>query len=218
MRNLSKKGYIFNSHQEIESLTYSDYLREFGSDETTTGKGVAPRLYVDGSTVYSWGIRGNNHRIYANCQNNREAKKLLFEIWERNVEDNWDAPKFFDTKKELFEDLEGLTGKKILVLKRWFKIKDAQKDAQAEQARQARQAKIKHDSRPLTTITMMEKFLKDNEAMIKESLQELEKLKAADNKEVWQVNANALIQKVCNNDFRTLNWKEVYNLIRKTNL
>ena len=50
---------------------------------------------------------------------------------------------------------------------------------------------------------------------IKEVLIELEALKDAENKELWQIKANSLIQRVSNNDFRILKWKEIYNLIRE---
>ena len=68
----SQKGYVL-INGKIEKYTYSDFLREFGSDETTTCKGVAPRLYVTGNTLMTWGIRGNNHAFYASFKNKRYA-------------------------------------------------------------------------------------------------------------------------------------------------
>lgn len=53
-----------------------------------------------------------------------------------------------------------------------------------------------------------------NKEMVQTTLKELNGLKGVENKELWQVKANSLVQKVCNNDFRTLNWKEVYNFTK----
>lgn len=205
---LTHNGYIFNHKGEIEQIKYRDYLREFGGDETTTPRGVAPRLYVDGNTIFTWGVNGNNHAIYRIFDNKREATKNLYEIWEGYIENyNWDAPRFFGTKKELFEDLSELTFKDVKVIKRYFSIVSAQKE-------KLRQSKIKHDNRPLTTIQMMADYIQSNKEMVQASLNELNELKKAENKELWQVKANSLVQKVCNNDFRTLNWKEVYNFTK----
>ena len=78
----------------------------------------------------------------------------------------------------------------------------------------AKLSKIKHDNRPSFTKEMMLDFIKNNREMISESLAELDQLKIEEKKDFWQVKANALIQKVSNNDFRFLNWKEIYNLIK----
>lgn len=204
---LTHNGYIINHKGEIENIKYRDYLREFGSDETTTPMGVAPRLYVDGKNIYTWGVRGNNHKLFKMCKNNKEAKDILYGIFEDNVYSWGDAPRFFRTKKELFEDLSDLYDKDVKVIKRYFSIRSAQKE-------KLRQSKIKHDSRPLTTIQMMADYIQSNKEMVQTTLNELNELKRAENKELWQVKANSLVQKVCNNDFRTLNWKEVYNFTK----
>lgn len=126
MKNLNfkknQKGYILEK-RKIESLKYSDYLREYGADETTTSRGVEPRLYVEGNTVMTWGV---NHKVYEYCKNKTEAKKLLYSIWESNVSDNWYAPRFFTTKKDLFEGIADAQGREVKIIKRYFRIKDAQ--------------------------------------------------------------------------------------------
>jgi hypothetical protein len=205
---LSKYGYILNSRYNIERVSYKDYLREFGSDETTTGRGVAPRLYVDGNTVMTWGIRGNNHKVYAYCKNKTEAKELLHIIWEGNVLDNCDAPRFLAKKVDLYQDLAEYHQRDILTIKRYFKIQELQFE-------KLRLSKIKNDNRDSFTRDMMIDFIKDNEIYIKEVLIELEALKNAENKELWQIKANSLVQRVSKNDFRILRWKEIYNLIRE---
>lgn len=70
------------------------------------------------------------------------------------------------------------------------------------------------DGEPYTTAEMMVEFINNNREMVNNSLIELKELKALGNKEVWQVKANTLIQKVSNNDFRLMKWKEIYNLIK----
>lgn len=205
---LTHNGYIINHKGEIENIKYRDYLREFGSDETTTPMGIAPRLFVEGNTIMTWGVRGNNLSTYTWCDNKREANKKLYELWEEYIEtSNWDAPRFFKTKKELFEDLSDTYSKDVKVIKRYFSIRSAQKE-------KLRQSKIKHDNRPLTTIQMMADYIQSNKEMVQTTLNELNELKRTENKELWQVKANSLVQKVCNNDFRTLNWKEVYNFTK----
>jgi hypothetical protein len=58
-------------------------------------------------------------------------------------------------------------------------------------------------------------FIKENKKEILVLLRELDALKLENNQNEWQVKANSLVQKVSNNDFRVLKWKEVYNLVRK---
>jgi hypothetical protein len=44
---LNQTGFIFVSYSNsIEELTYRDYLRQYGADETTSPNGVAPRIHV----------------------------------------------------------------------------------------------------------------------------------------------------------------------------
>jgi len=203
----SQKGYIL-LNKKIENYSYYEYLKEFGSDETTTPRGIAPRLYVDGNSIMTWGVRGNNHAFYASFKNKREATAALYEIWENYIsEKNWDAPLFFAKKIDLFKDLADLHGREIKIVKRYFKMQDSRIE-------RAKTAKIKYDNRPSFTNEMMLNFINSNRKMINESLKELEELKVEGKKDVWQVKANSLIQKVSNNDFRVLNWKEIYNLIK----
>lgn len=69
-------------------------------------------------------------------------------------------------------------------------------------------------NRQFFSIDMMILFIKSNSEMVIETLKELDELKSKNDKTNWQIKANSLVQKVSNNDFRYLNWKEIYNLIR----
>ncbi len=205
----SQNGYVL-INGKIENYTYYEYLREFGSDETTTPRGIAPRLYVDGNSIMTWGVRGNNHAFYASFKNKREATAVLYEIWENYIsEKNWDAPRFFTRKIDLFNDLVDCHGRTLKVVKRFFKMQNSRIE-------RAKNAKIKHNNRPYFTKEMMLEFINNNREMVNSLLIELDALKQAENKELWQVKANALIQKVSNNDFRILKWKEIYNLIKNS--
>ncbi len=84
----------------------------------------------------------------------------------------------------------------------------------SQDIKNAKLAKIRHDNRPSFTKEMTLEFINSNREMIAEILAELDQLKSEEKKDVWQVRANALIQKVSNNDFRVLNWKEIYQLIK----
>lgn len=209
---ISQKGYILRSSgrlDEIESVTYGDYLAEFGSDETTTGRGIAPRLHVDGNSIMSWGVRGNNHHFYASFKNKREATAKLYEIWEGNLEEECDVPYFAKTLNEMYVYLAESFQKEVQVIRRYFRL-------QKYLIESSKGAKAKHDNRPSFTKEMMVDFINSNREMIQTSLIELNELKQAENKAEWQVKANALIQKVSKNDFRVLNWKEIYSLIKET--
>lgn len=205
---LGKNGFIFNGFKKVEKLSYSDYLIEYGGDETTTPRGVAPRLFLDERDVMTWGVNGNNLANYRHFDTKKNAKMFLFQCFEGYIEEkNWDAPRFFETKKELYQDLSEIHCKKRKVIKRYFKIEKANLE-------KIKLLKMKYDSRPIFTIEMMKKFINENIEMIEISLKELNELKTQGNKEIWQVKANSLIQKVSNNDFRILKWKDVYKLIR----
>lgn len=205
---LSKKGYILNGWNKIEKISYSDYLREYGGDETTTPLGIAPRLFQDGRTIYTWGCTGNKRATYKNLDSKKEAKMFLYSCFESYIQEkNWDAPRFFLTKKELYQDFSEIHNKSKKVIKRYFKIQEAEE-------KRIKDLKIKYDNRPFFTVEMMKNFISKNKDMIEYSLQELNELKISENKDLWQVKANALIQKVSNNDFRILKWKEIYNLIK----
>ena len=204
----SQNGYVL-INGKIENYIYSEFLREFGSDETTTPIGIAPRLYVDGNSIMTWGVRGNNHAFYASFKNKREATATLYEIWEQNVLESCYGERFFKTKKDLFEDCADMHNVDTSVVKRYFRLQEFKIE-------NAKNAKIKYDNRPLFTKEMMIEFINNNREMVLNSLIDLKELKEANNKEVWQVKANALVQKVSNNDFRVLNWKDVYKLIYET--
>lgn len=204
----NQSGYILGQKNKIESYTYEEYLRGFGADETTTPKGVAPRLFVDGNTIMTWGYRGNNLAHFHSFKNKRDAKNMLLEIWESNVLDNFDAPRFFTTKKELFEDFADAHGRDYRVVKRYFHFMEY-----LEQKKQIKKAV--QDNRPLTTQTEILTYINENRAALTQKMKFLNELKAEGKKNDWQVEANKMMQEVSGNDFRSLTWLQVYELIKK---
>lgn len=106
MENLNfkptKNGYILNSSGEIEKITYSEYLREFGGDKTTSPNGVEPRHHLRGKTLCTWGVRGNNFKTIEKFNTKKEAKKTLYLIWEENILKNCDYVYFATSKKDLY--------------------------------------------------------------------------------------------------------------------
>lgn len=119
---LKTKGFYLNYKGEIEEVKYKDYLHEFGSDETTTPNGVAPRLFLKGKKVMSWGVRGNNLKEYAVLESKKDAKKTLYQCWANNVEEECNVPQFYLTKDDLYEDLSQHHDTTKEVIERYFNI------------------------------------------------------------------------------------------------
>lgn len=57
-------------------------------------------------------------------------------------------------------------------------------------------------------------YISENEKSVCEKLKELNELKENEDKINWQIKANSIVQMVSKNDFRFLNWKEIYTLIK----
>lgn len=88
IEKLNQIGFIVNNNNEIEPLTYRKYLREYAADETTSPRGVEPRLHIrkeDENTfeIWDWGMSGNHPYFYGYTFDNEEdAELFLFECWE----------------------------------------------------------------------------------------------------------------------------------------
>lgn len=217
-----KFGYILKNGG-IEKMKYSEYLLEYGADETTTPKGVAPRLHIRGESkhweIWTWGANGNHPRKHSYNSFSKKSEVILELLEYAKIyieEKNWDAPRFFFTKKDLFEDLADLHQRNILVIKRYFKIEKAKADTFLILKSEMEKRKLNYEKRPSFSKQMMLDYIKENEIEIQKSLKELDDLKIIEDKTNWQIKTNSLIQKVSNNDFRILKWKEIYNLIRES--
>ena len=202
-------GYILNDEGDIERLTYQQYLNDFGTDETTTPRGIGSRLFLDGKTLCTWGVGGNNYKRLKTYPTISAAKKELYEQKEAYVESDWNCRRFFTTKAELYKDLSERYQKPIAVIKRYFRYqKYLDNQIQLIRDRFAKTQMCNEDD--------IKQYVKQNLHEVKVQLTELDKLKKIGNKELWQVKANSLVQKVSKNDFRYLKWSKIYKLIRET--
>lgn len=114
LKDFEKKGFI-NNDGKIESMTYGEYCREYGGDETTSPRGIAPRIHIredeisEGVTEYqlwSWGVSGNNPYKLDTYESEEEAELALmksFEYYAINKNDN--APQFFNTEEEVIDNI-----------------------------------------------------------------------------------------------------------------
>ena len=115
-----KVGYIyafdFQENQEtVQEISYADYLREYHSDETTSPRGVMPKLHLDERKDGRYEIRawqpGGRSRVFDHNLDKGytqdEAMAIIYGVWEENHhERSVDAPGWFDTKEELEQVLK----------------------------------------------------------------------------------------------------------------
>lgn len=130
LHKLETKGFIFYD-KEIDDLTYGEYLYKFGSDETTTPKGVAPRLHIretgESFELWTWGVNGNHPALVSIYDTEKEAYLAICEVWEENISYLWDTPTFYKTTEELYEDLAQSFERRIEVISRYFDIEKVKK-------------------------------------------------------------------------------------------
>ena len=103
-KNRNKLVYFRNDNGEIEQCTYAEFVREFGADETTTPKSVAPRKFVYSSfkdfQVREWNRHGFGSKLLSTHETRAEAEKELFEYWESYMNDSDQTPYFTTDKKD----------------------------------------------------------------------------------------------------------------------
>jgi hypothetical protein len=101
---------------EIETMTYGEYLREYFADETTSPRGVEPRLFIreaftgedeqDACNLFElrkWWPNGSSS-LCDTYESEDEAELARLEIWEMAMQDsNTDAPSFFFDEREAQE-------------------------------------------------------------------------------------------------------------------
>jgi len=121
--------YFINYSNEIESMTYGAFCREFGGDETTSPRGIAPRIHIrevekfveneDGEITgteiefqtWSWGIQGNHpSHIGPDFETEEEAENEVLEHFEYNLEKFDNTPPYYysqsETEASLIENME----------------------------------------------------------------------------------------------------------------
>lgn len=139
---MNKKQNIFLTEgQKIVTMTYEEYVYQYGSDETTSPLGVTPRLHIRHVgfeptmyQIWSWGIGGNHPRYYGETFNTQEeAEHYLFERKEDYMLENVCTPAYFNTYEEAAADLAEVTGKTTAVITRYLGIVRMIEVRQAEQ-------------------------------------------------------------------------------------
>lgn len=106
-----RTGYVYRpGATEPEKIRYSDYLKEFHSDETTSPRGVEPRLHIVQNTngrfeIWSWGVNGNRPLVYNDNHGagftKKEAEAALLVAWEFNhLVESSNEPPYFECRKE----------------------------------------------------------------------------------------------------------------------
>lgn len=110
-------GHIINGDNQIEAMTMAEYLTEFWSDQTTSPRGVQPRLHVveaskwdeemEGDVpvyeVWTWGLVGNNPAYTGrSCDSMDEAEDYIMACWAIDyAAESSDCPEFIQDDAEL---------------------------------------------------------------------------------------------------------------------
>jgi hypothetical protein len=93
----------------VEPHTWGDLVSE-SPEMTTTPHGIAPRYYVDGTALRSWGYGGNNDGVIAEFETAEQAAHalLLCHLYDFQRDEN--APTIFDSRAEAEFALTNITG------------------------------------------------------------------------------------------------------------
>lgn len=220
-----KEIFIYNSKSEIEKTNLYDFVMSF-ADETTSPRGVEPRLHIrkneDDNTfeVWTWGVRGQNLRNIGSGLTEEEAIDWIYSsVYCTDFQNSSESTIYFESEEDAENDLaERFSEENNISIETAKHILRKEKIVSNIKQERNRLLREKIDNRPSFTREMMVDYILNNKAIIQEKLQELDRLKNEDEKDKWQVKANALIQQVSNNDFRVLKWKEIYTLIRENTL
>lgn len=133
-QQLEATGYIIITEiLSIESITYRDYLHSYGSDETTSPIGIAPRLHirevnVNGSEapqyqLWTWGINGNNPRLISTHETTEDAESDLYDsLYYYISEKNWDAPIFHEKMEDAIAHSANMAEREYEVIERYLKL------------------------------------------------------------------------------------------------
>lgn len=93
--NLHAVGIVRTNEGDWKAMRYSDFLREYCSDETTTPHGIAPRLFIRDKDdadppqleIRRWRPDGKSEFVEEFYEQDHEkAEAYLFHLWEGNKE------------------------------------------------------------------------------------------------------------------------------------
>lgn len=100
---LNTVGFIVSDLQ-IQSLSYRDYLTEYGKDETTTPRGVADRMHIREVEVSDCDCQDTNEDGYILHEDDCKGEHIEYQIWSWGVGGN--HPYYTGTSFDNEEDAE----------------------------------------------------------------------------------------------------------------
>jgi hypothetical protein len=181
-----EKIFIING-SEIEEMTYGEYCREYGADETTSPRGIAPRMHIRdksefGATeedaiflfeIWSWGTGGNNpYFTGTSFDNEADADNEIMEIFEYNaMNKNDNAPSYYSTEEEAVAAWAEMEGVSTYSVVRFLKVKEyrkAQAKIAAEKYAEEKVAKNLEEETEANSIVIDEQFA--NEILVARQL------------------------------------------------
>lgn len=158
---------------------------------------------------FTYSFSGNG-KYYTNEAKSRTYGNTLFQ-------------NFYNKNSECIDILEsgndaprgGKTGDFVIVNfnEKFFEKWGYVLEAMAKEKQEKQNFEANKESNKAASKAAILEFIKENQGLVNEKKSELDSLKAAGNKDVWQIKANALVQMVSKNDF-SLGWKEIYTLIK----
>lgn len=249
----------FVKNNEVEESNLYDFVME-SVDETTSPRGVAPRLFYERETmegyvshlntkesisvdafenltdkeqfcyffheeafenfrIYTWGVNGNNRKSLGyNFDTEEEAEDYLFNyVYDYDFQGDCNRSTYYHNSEAeaINEVLENYCDEFDISLETANSIYLKQQKINARRIELEELRKSNFLNSKERSKEDMISFINENKDLIELKKKELADLKASDDKENWQIKANALVQIVSKNDFRCLKWKEIYTLINK---
>ena len=251
----------FVKNNEVEESNLYDFVME-SVDETTSPRGVEPRLFyeeikqisyisnVDNTKIseydyelldnektinfdyfgeeileyriYSWGCTGNKKTsVGVSFETEEEAEDYLFNrVYDYDFQGDCNRSTYYHNSEgdAINEVLENYCDEFDISLETANSIYFKQQKINARRIELEELRKSNFLNSKERSKEDMISFINENKDLIELKKKELADLKASDDKENWQIKANALVQIVSKNDFRCLKWKEIYTLINSQNL
>lgn len=116
LERLNQRIYIIKNN-EIEEDIFKSIIEDYFRDETTSPKGVMPRMHIrkneneETFELWTWGILGQFPKFQKSFETENEANDALWECWLNNYDyDDGsglnNAPAFFFEKEDAKEYLK----------------------------------------------------------------------------------------------------------------
>lgn len=85
---------------EIKAEVLKDLCEE-AAEETTSPRGIEPRIFSEGKSVYTW-WPGGEKTVVQKCDTEQDAVNRKLECWKYDLDENrnGEQPVYFETKEE----------------------------------------------------------------------------------------------------------------------